>query len=47
MFMHAMQRRFKNSAVQNSNTVVDSLGEYKINVLSCYMLKNRKMTVTW
>lgn len=43
--MNAMQRRFKNSAVQNSNSMVDSLGKYKINVFSYYMLQNRKMTL--
>lgn len=31
MFMHGMQRRFKDSVVQNSNSIVNSLGKYKIN----------------
>lgn len=35
----------KNSAVQNSNSMVDSLSKYKINVFSYYMLQNRKMTL--
>lgn len=39
--MYAMQR----GAVQNSNSMVDSLGKYKINVFSYYMLQNRKMTL--
>jgi len=38
MFMHAVQRKFRNGVVQNSKSVANSLGEYKINVFSFHVL---------
>lgn len=42
MFMHAMQRRFMCIMVQNSNDMIDSLGEYNINVFSYVCYKTEK-----